>query len=165
MIRRRYSCTQHPIKDGIEKQVGQAFGLKKGIFVFVLSLPFRSSQAAAPTRHPTLGSRRPWLQELIHFSARRDDSFTTRASEVKGTSKQGRKTGEPTCPVESPLLPDDQHVTTSPPSPDKEEGDVTPNDADIPDSIARALLDALQEKRTGNQLPAMRISVARVGGS
>ena len=71
---------------------------------------------------------------------------------------------DPTCPVETAetsLLPDDQRVTTSPPRPVKEEGDVTLNDADISDSIARALFDALQENRTGNQLPAMRIS----GGS
>ena len=70
----------------------------------------------------------------------------------------------PTCPVETAdtsILPDDQRVTTSPPRTVKEEGDVRLNDADIPDSIARALFDALQENRTGNQLPAMRIS----GGS
>ena len=35
---------------------------------------------------------------------------------------------------------------------------MTLNDAGIPDSIARALFDALQENRTGTQLPAMRIS-------
>ena len=88
-----------------------------------------------------------------------------RASEVRGTSTQGSKTGDPPYPVEASPLPDYRHVTTSPPSPDKEEGDVTPNDVDIPDSIARARLDALQEKRTRKQLPAMMISVARVGGS
>ena len=68
---------------------------------------------------------------------------------------------DPTCPVKTPetsLLPDNRRVTTSPPRPVKEEGDVTLNDADIPNSIARALFDALQENRTGNQLPAMRIS-------
>ena len=69
---------------------------------------------------------------------------------------------DPAYPVEAPPLPDHQHVTTSPPSPDKEEGEVTPSDADIPDSIARALLDALQEKRTGNQLPAAMISLPGV---
>ena len=85
---------------------------------------------------------------------------------MKETSNnKGGKTPDPICPVEAPAVADDQHVTTSAPSPVKEEGDVTPNDADIPDSIARALLDALQEKRIGNQLPAMRISLARVGGS
>ena len=42
---------------------------------------------------------------------------------------------------------------------------MTLNDADIPDSIARALFDALQEKRTGNQLPATMIALARVGGA
>ena len=70
----------------------------------------------------------------------------------------------PTCPVETAdisILPDDQRVTTSPPKTVKEGGNVTLNDADIPDSIVRVLFDALQENRTGNQLPAMRIS----GGS
>ena len=75
--------------------------------------------------------------------------------------QKGRKTADPACPVEEPLLPDDQYGTTSPPRPVKEEVDATLNDADIPDSIARALFDAQQENRTGNQLPAMRIS----GGS
>ena len=39
---------------------------------------------------------------------------------------------------------------------------MTPGDADILDSIVRALLDALQEKRVGNQLPAAVVSLARV---
>ena len=39
------------------------------------------------------------------------------------------------------------------------------SDADIPDSIARALLDALQEKRTENQLPVTMVSLARVRAS
>ena len=42
---------------------------------------------------------------------------------------------------------------------------MTPSNADIPNSIARALLDALQEKQTGNQLPATMISLARVKAS
>ena len=118
----------------------------------------------APAKHPPLGSRRLRLQELIHFSARREDSFTPSASEVEGTSTQGRTSGDPAHPVEAPPLPDHQHVTTSPPIPHKEEGEVTPSDADIRDSIARTLLDVLQEKRTGNQLPVTMISLARVGG-
>ena len=68
---------------------------------------------------------------------------------------------DPTCSVETAetsLLPDNQRVTTSVPRPVKKEGGVTLNDADIPDSIARALFDDLQENRTGTQLPAMRIS-------
>ena len=44
----------------------------------------------------------------------------------------------------------------------EEEKDVTPGDADIPDSIAKALLDALQEKRTGNNLPPTVIPIARI---
>ena len=149
-----------------QARVGQAFGLAKEVNFFFFSQPLRPSQAAASTRHPMLGSRRPRLQELIHFPARRKDSFTPGASEVKWTSNnKEEKTADPICPVEAPPLPDDQHVTTSAPSPVKEEGDVTLNDADIPDSIARALFGALHEKRTGNQLPAMRILLARVGGS
>ena len=42
---------------------------------------------------------------------------------------------------------------------------MTPGEADIPESIARALLDALQEKRQGNQLPAAMGPLARVRAS
>ena len=42
---------------------------------------------------------------------------------------------------------------------------MTPGDADIPGSIARALLDALQEKRMRNQLPAAMGPLARVRAS
>ena len=73
--------------------------------------------------------------------------------------------GDPIHPVEEPSPPGKQQVTTSPPNPDEEEGEVTPCDADIPDSIARALLDALQEKQTGNQLPAAMRSLARIRAS
>ena len=38
-------------------------------------------------------------------------------------------------------------------------------DADIPDSVARALLDALQDKRQGHQLPAAMAPLARVRAS
>ena len=66
---------------------------------------------------------------------------------MKGKSIQGRKSGDPAHPVEAPSLPDHQHVTASSPSPNKEEGEVAYSDADIPGSIARVLLDALQENR------------------
>ena len=72
---------------------------------------------------------------------------------------------DPAHPVGAPSLPGLQHVTTSTPSPDKEDGEVTLSDVDIPDSIARALLDALQAKRTGNQLPATMAPLARVRAS
>ena len=42
-------------------------------------------------------------------------------------------------------LPGLQGVISCLPNLDEEEGELTPNDADIPDSIARALLDAVQE--------------------
>ena len=102
------------------------------------------------------------------FSCSERRLFHPRASEVKDTSDNtGGKTADPIFPVETatPLLPDDQQVTTSPPRPVKEEGDVTLNDTDILDSIARALFNALQEKLTGNQLPATMIALARVGGA
>ena len=51
----------------------------------------------------------------------------------------------------APLL-GKQSVTPSLPNPDEEEGGVTPGTVDIPDSVARALLDALQKKRTVNTL-------------
>ena len=50
-------------------------------------------------------------------------------------------------------------------SPNEEKGEVTLSDANIPDSIARALLDALQAKWTGNQLPATMAPLARVRAS
>ena len=60
------------------------------------------------------------------------------------------------------LLYPDYKVISCPPNPDEEEGELTPNDADIPDSIARALLGALQERRAGNNFPPATISVARI---
>ena len=46
-----------------------------------------------------------------------------------------------------------------------EEEEVGSGVADIPDSVARALLDALQEKRIGNQLPAAMAPLARIRAS
>ena len=70
--------------------------------------------------------------------------------------------GDPTYPVEKPSSPGLEEVRTSPPSLDEEEGEVTTGGADIHDSIARALLDALQDKRMGDQLPAAMVPLARV---
>ena len=42
---------------------------------------------------------------------------------------------------------------------------MTSCDAHIPDSIARELLDALQDKRKGHQLPAAMVPLARVRSS
>ena len=55
--------------------------------------------------------------------------------------------GDPTHPVEELSPSGLQETRTPPPSLDEEEGEVTNVDADIHDSIARALLDALQDKR------------------
>ena len=58
-------------------------------------------------------------------------------------------------------------LTEPPDSPnlEVEEGEVGSGDADIPDSVARALLDALQEKRMGNQLPAAMAPLAQIRAS
>ena len=79
---------------------------------------------------------------------------------------QERALGDPTQQREEPSLPENASATTTaPPNPDEEEGEVTSGDADIPDSVARALLDALQEKRQGHQLPAAVVPLARVRAS
>ena len=87
---------------------------------------------------------------------------------AKGRSIRGRKPEDPTYPVETTRavpLPGCQDVKSSPPNPEEEEGEVIPSDADIPHSIAKALLNALQRKRTGNNLPPTMISIARVRAS
>ena len=76
-----------------------------------------------------------------------------------------RVPGDPTQQVEESSLPGKQPVMTSLPNPDEEEGEVIPCDADIPDSMARALLDALQDKRRGHQLPAAMVPLARIRAS
>ena len=77
--------------------------------------------------------------------------------------------GEPTPQVEGSSPPEHVSATpTGPPNPsnlDVEEGEGKSGDADIPDSVARALLDALQEKRQGHQLPAAMAPLARVRAS
>ena len=77
--------------------------------------------------------------------------------------------GEPTPQVEESSPPEHVSATsTGPPNPsnlDAEEGEVESGDADIPDSVARALLDALQEKRQGHQLSAAMAPLARVRAS
>ena len=68
--------------------------------------------------------------------------------------------------AEEPSLSENASATTTaPPNPYEEEGEVTSCDADIPDSVARALLEALQDKRKGHQLPAAMVPPARVRAS
>ena len=76
--------------------------------------------------------------------------------------------GEPTPHVEDNSHPPDHAsaISTGPPNPSNlEDGEVESGDADIPDSVARALLGALQDKRQGNQLPAAMAPLARVRAS
>ena len=82
-----------------------------------------------------------------------------------GHSIREKDPGDSTHPVEtrrvSPL-PVPQGATPSPPDPYEEEGELTHGDTDILDSITKALLDALQERRTRNNLPPAMIPVARI---
>ena len=75
--------------------------------------------------------------------------------------------GEPMPHVEDNPPPDyASAISTGPPNPSNlEDGEVESGNADIPDSVARALLDALQEKRYGNQLPAAMAPLARIRAS
>ena len=95
-------------------ELGQAFGLKKGVNFF-LSLPLPSSQAAASTRQSNAGKPEALATGTNQFSCSERRLFHPRASEVKGTSDStGGKNSRPhVCPVKTSLLPDDQRVTTS----------------------------------------------------
>ena len=145
-------------------ELGQAFGFKKGVNVFLKPVspiePSRDINQTSKTGKPEAPAT-----GTDQFSCSERRLFHHRSI---GGERNVKKRGRKNCRLHLssrnssiPLLPDDQLVTASPPSPVKEEGDVILNDADISDSIARALFDALQENRNRNQLPAMRIS----GGS
>ena len=68
--------------------------------------------------------------------------------------------------MEEPSVTENASATpTGLPNPAVEEGEVTSGEADIPDIDARALLDALQDKRQGQQLPAAMVPLARVRAS
>ena len=85
-----------------------------------------------------------------------------------GNPPEGQETAvrDPTQQVEEPSLTENASATaTAPPNLAVEGGEVTSGDADIPDSVARALLDALQDKRQGQQLPAAMVPLARVRAS
>ena len=115
----------------------------------------RTSTAGKPEA-PAAGAN------LCSVFEEKDSTLSSKFPEANEKSIQGRKSGDPAHPVEGPSLPGLQHVTISPPSLEQEEGEGTSSDADIPDRIARELLDALQEKRRGNQLPATMVWLARV---
>ena len=138
--------------------------IKEQTFVLKPASPIEPSHGINQTSNA--GKPEASAKELINFPARRENSFTSehRSGKKRLTTRE-EKTADPTCPVETSFLPDDQQVTTFQPRSVKEEGDVTLNDAYIPDSIATALFDALQEKRTGNQLLATMIVLARLGGA
>ena len=76
--------------------------------------------------------------------------------EAAGQLIRERNPGDTTHPVEAiraSSLPRLQGAIPLPHNRDKEKGELTPSDADTPDSIARALLDVLQERWSGNKLP------------
>ena len=124
--------------------MGHAIDFKKEKSNFLkFTSPTESSRGTNHTS--TLEKPEDLATETNKFSVleKKDSTTSSNFSEAKEKSIQGRKPEDPTHPVEAPSIPELQHIMTSPPSPDEEEGEVTPSDADIPDSIARALLDAL----------------------
>ena len=91
-----------------------------------------------------------------------------KSSISSGNPSEAQETavGDPTQQVEEPSPPENASTTpTGLPNPAVEGGEVTSGDADIPDSVARVLLDALQDKRQGQQLPAAMVPLARVRAS
>ena len=93
----------------------------------------------------------------------------TNMSSGNPPEKQETAVGEPTPLVEDSSPPEQLSVTSTGPSNpsnlDVEEGEVESGDTDILDSVASALLEALQEKRQGHQLPAAMAPLARVRAS
>ena len=122
------------------------------------------------SRTPTAEESEAPATETNLFSVLREKapSSSNNPLEAKGISIRGRKPEDPTYPVETARaspLPGHQDPMSSPPNPEKEEGEMTSSNTNIPHSIARALLDALQEKRTGKDLPPTIISIACVRAS
>ena len=101
-------------------------------------------------------------------------SSTPTAGEPKAQSKaetnkfSGLEDKDP-VPSSDPLetrgassYPLEKGETPSLPNPGEVAGRMVPGGADINDSIAKVLLDALQIKRTGNNLPPAAIPLARI---
>ena len=118
------------------------------------------------SRTSTAGNPGAPAAETNQFSVLREKEPTPSSNslEVKEKPIRGRKPRDLIHPVETTRasLDEQQDVMSSPPNFDEEEGEVTPSDADVHDSIAKALSDALQEKRAGNNFPPTMISVARI---
>ena len=111
-----------------------------------------------PAVHPPLETANPRPQQnQIHLRRWKRRTRTVQQSlETTGASTQEK---DPVCsinPLETSRAsphPAEEGVNRSLPNFNEVEGEVTPGDADASDTIAKALLDALQEKRAGNNLP------------
>ena len=165
MYDRTYSTySSHSIKDASHERVDDTLVGREEEKSKILEVAFHAQNKS---RQPPVSHR--WEAE--------DSDTDSEKQLIRGTRRkyllpsgdpletQEKTLGDPAHPVEAPSPPGLQQVRTSPPSPDDEEGEVTPGDADIPGSIARALLDALQEKRMGYQLPAAMGPLARIRAS
>ena len=104
-------------------ELGQAFGLKKGVNVFLKpASPIELSRGINQTSNA--GKREALTTGTSPFSCSERRLFHPRASEVKGTSDNTRakkiKTADLMCPVEtSPLLPDNQQSRHLRPDPSR----------------------------------------------
>ena len=105
-IRRRYSCTLHPIKMSSGKSsddwVMPPSSSKKQKLSFESS-PLPPSRATASAGHLPLENWRLRPQKQINFlcSERRPPSPSSNSLEAKGRSIRGRKPEDPTYPVET----------------------------------------------------------------
>ena len=119
--RRRYDNDTHvsSIRSKMASKIklGQAFGLKKGVNVFLKpASPIEPSRGINQTSKA--GKPEAPASGTNPFSCSERRLFHPQSIGGERSVKQkGRKTADPTCPVEAPLLPDDQHGTASPPSP------------------------------------------------
>ena len=103
---------------------------------------------------------------LISALGAKDPTPSNNPLEVTRQSLRGRDYGGTTHPVETTRaspLPGLQGLIPYSPNPDEEEGEMMLSDADILNSIiARALLDALQERWTGDNLPPAMTPMAHI---
>ena len=107
------------------------------------------------------------VQATNPFAALGEKTGSTSSGNSPGTQETVAEAPTPNVEDGSPAA-QASISSTGPPIPSNleiEDGEVASGDADIPDSVARALLDALQEKRQGHQLPAAMVPLARIRAS
>ena len=99
------------------------------------SKPTSAPEISHGTSHTTAAGKPEALSteaNLFYVLREKAPSPPSNPLEAKGKSIRGRTPEDPTHPVGVFPLSGHEQVTTSPSSPEKEEGEVTPSDADTP---------------------------------